>query len=261
MRRILSLLCAASLCIAGCGPTAPVGSKPAPTSTTTAASGAASTPSPDPAKTPSAESPIPPETSPSTAAEPVKAADADPVKPAAADETSNASAEATTAAAGPATLAPENTKIEFVGTHVGPKPDPRVGSFAKFAGKMELDAAAKTVKSISIEIDTTSLTTQFPKLTDHLKSADFLEVREFPTIKFESTKIEVAGGTHQITGKLTLHGVTKDITIPAQVDVVDGAPTLKSEFSIDRTEYGIAFGPDKVEKKVSLTVAVGGKKT
>ena len=82
---------------------------------------------------PSAESPASPETTPSTAAE--------PVKPSAADQTSKPSAESATA--GPITLSPDNTKIEFVGTHVGTKPDPRVGSFAKFAGKMEVDAAAK----------------------------------------------------------------------------------------------------------------------
>ena len=162
---------------------------------------------------------------------------------------------------GTVTLTPENTKIEFVGTHAGEKPDPRVGTFEKFAGKIEVDAATKTLKSVSIEIDTNSLTTQFPKLTDHLKSPDFLEVREYPAIKFESTKIEAAdGGEQKITGNLTLHGVTKEITIPAKVDVVDGAPTLQSEFSIDRTEYKINFAPDKVEKKVSLTVSVGGKK-
>ena len=249
MRLMLSLLIVTILCMVGCGPTAPVGNKP--TSTPTASAASSTTSATGSAKVPLAESPASPETTPSTAAEPVKTS--------AADQASKPSAESATA--GPITLSPDNTKIEFVGTHVGTKPDPRVGSFAKFAGKMEVDAAAKTVKSVSIEIDTTSLTTQFPKLTDHLKSADFLEVREFPAIKFESTKIEATDGSHQITGKLTLHGVTKEITIPAQVDVVDGAPTLKSEFNIDRTEYGISFGPDKVERKVSLTVTVGGKKS
>jgi polyisoprenoid-binding protein YceI len=120
-----------------------------------------------------------------------------------------------------------------------------------------IDAAAKTLKNVNVEIDASSLTTQFPKLTDHLKSPDFLEVREYPTINFESTKIEGEAGAQQITGNLTLHGVTKEITIPAIVDVVDGSPVLKSEFSIDRTEYGINFRAEQVEKKVSLTVTVG----
>src|SRR5215471_1753759 len=72
-------------------------------------------------------------------------------------------------------LGPENTRIQFVGTHVGPKPDPRTGGFARFTGAVQVDVAAKAVKSVNIEIDTGSLWTEFPMLTSHLKSADFFE--------------------------------------------------------------------------------------
>jgi polyisoprenoid-binding protein YceI len=157
-------------------------------------------------------------------------------------------------------LSPENTKIEFVGTHVGDKPDPRTGGFEKFTGKLEVDVAAKTVKSVVIDIDTASLWTQFPKLTDHLKSPDFFEVREYPTIRFESTGIDGDGeGQHQITGKLTLHGVTKEISVPATVQIGQQGPTLRSEFSINRSEFEMKWGPDRVEDKVALTVVVGEK--
>lgn len=158
-------------------------------------------------------------------------------------------------------LTPENTRIEFVGTHVGAKPDPRTGNFEKFSGQLELDPSTNALKSVTIDIDTNSLQTEFPKLTDHLKSPDFLEVREYPSIKFQSTRIEAAdAGQQQITGNLTLHGVTKEITIPAKFEVAEGAPSLHSEFDIDRSEFGMSYGPDRVENKVSLTVTVGAKK-
>jgi polyisoprenoid-binding protein YceI len=161
---------------------------------------------------------------------------------------------------GAATLSPDNTKIQFVGTHSGAKPDPRTGGFAKFEGKAEIDPAKKTLKAVSVEIDTASLFTQIEMLTTHLKSADFFEVREYPAAKFESTKI-VAGekGKATITGKLSLHGVTKEISFPATVEVGDKGLTLKSEFSIDRTQFGMSFGEGKVEPKVSMTVVVGEK--
>jgi len=160
-------------------------------------------------------------------------------------------------AAGTAMLNPENTKIQFVGTHVGPKPDPRTGGFAKFSGTVQVDVAAKTLKSVSLDIETASLWTEIPMLTTHLKSADFLEVRQFPAVKFVSTKIAAGAGNAQITGNLTLHGVTKEISFPAAIQIGEQGLTLTSEFSIDRSDFGMTFAPDKVVNKVALTVVVG----
>ena len=161
-----------------------------------------------------------------------------------------------------ATLGPQNTKIQFVCAHVGPRPDPRKGGFAKFSGKAELDG--KSLKSLTVNIDTTSIGTEFEKLTNHLKSPDFFEVRKYPSARFESTKIEpgsgpapAAGAIAQITGKLTLHGVTKEISFPATIEITDAGLKLSSEFTIDRTEFGINYDPTKVEKKVSMSVIVG----
>jgi len=165
--------------------------------------------------------------------------------------------------AGVATLAPENTKIVFVGTHSGPKPDPRTGGFGKFTGKAEVNADAKTLKAVSVEIETGSLWTQFPMLTNHLKSADFFDVREHSQAAFQSNKIEAgaagASSIVTITGNLTLHGATKEISFPATVRITDAGLTLSSKFTIDRTEFGMTFGEGKVEKEVSLTVVIGEK--
>ena len=163
--------------------------------------------------------------------------------------------------AGVATLAPENTKIVFVGTHSGAKPDPRTGGFGKFTGKAEVDADAKTLKAVSVEIETGSLWTQIEMLTNHLKNADFFDVKEHPQAAFQSTKIEAgdATGSVTITGNLTLHGATKEISFPATVSITDAGLTLSSKFTIDRTEFGMTFGEGKVEKKVALTVVIGEK--
>src|SRR5262245_8486284 len=85
-------------------------------------------------------------------------------------------ADAVPVQAGAAALTPQNTKIQFVCAHVGPRPDPRKGGFTKFSGKAQLDPTSKALKSISIEIDTSSLFTEIDMLTNHLKSPDFFEV-------------------------------------------------------------------------------------
>jgi len=163
--------------------------------------------------------------------------------------------------AGAATLTPQNTKLQFVCAHVGARPDPRKGGFAKFMGKAEVNMATKALMSLDIDIDTTSLWTEVgDMLTNHLKSPDFFEVRRYPTAHFEATKIEPSSGlTCQIAGKLTLHGVTREISFPATVEIGDSGLKLRSEFTIDRLEFGINYDPKKVENKVSLTVVIGEK--
>lgn len=164
-------------------------------------------------------------------------------------------------------LSPDNTKIQFTGTHSPPKaPDPRVGGFAKFSGEAKVDAEAKKLESVSVDIDTTSLFTTIPnpamneKLANHLRTADFFDVREYPTAKFESTEIAPDDdGLVTIKGNLTLHGETKEISIPAAVSITEEGLTLKSEFSINRSEFGMTFGEGQVDDKVSLSVAIGEK--
>jgi polyisoprenoid-binding protein YceI len=160
---------------------------------------------------------------------------------------------------GAATLTPQNTKIQFVCAHVGPRPDPRKGGFARFSGKAQIDSAAKSLKALEIEIETASLFTEFEMLTNHLKSADFFEVRRHPTANFVSTKIEHGSGSTKITGKLTLHGVTKEVSFPAVVEISESGLALNSEFTLDRSDFGMNFDPKKVENKVALNVVVGEK--
>jgi polyisoprenoid-binding protein YceI len=160
-------------------------------------------------------------------------------------------------------LTPDNTKIEFVGLHLPPKqPDPRTGGFEKFTGKIQVDPTTKALKSITVDIDTTSIWTQIDRLTNHLKSADFFEVNEYPTAKFESTRIEPATGEEGrvlVTGNLTLHSVTKETSFPATVAITDAGLTLRTSFAINRLDWDIKYRPDQVEKIVTLNVVVGEK--
>ena len=153
-------------------------------------------------------------------------------------------------------LAPENTSIEFVGTHVGDDPKPRLGGFKKFSGKVEM-ADGKPV-ALKVDMEITSLWTEFDNLTKHLMNADFFEAEKFPKSQFESTEITLLGdGNCIIKGKLTLHGTTSDFEFPAKYKANDKGIILTSEFTLDRTQFGMDKMTDGVEAVVTLDVVVG----
>ena len=79
------------------------------------------------------------------------------------------------------------------------------------------------------------------KFIGHITTGDFFEVEKFPTSTFVITK--VAGSN--ITGNLTLHGVTKSITFPAKVAVVGGKVTATASIPVDRTDFGVKYGSKK----------------
>ncbi len=150
----------------------------------------------------------------------------------------------------------QNTKIEFVGDHVDKSKPPQKGGFRELTGYIAIDS--DSISSIHVEIETASLQTQVDKLTSHLKSVDFFDVRQHPKASFISSSITAANeGEVTVKGDLTLMGVTKEISFPATVDVSDGLASLQSSFEIDRTEFGMDFGLENVEKLVAMTVTVG----
>ncbi len=104
------------------------------------------------------------------------------------------------------------------------------------------------------------------KLEGHLKNADFFDIEKFPTATFIITgttpTTEVADATHNITGNLTMKGVSKSITFPANVAVVDNKLTAVSpSFVIDRTQWGIEYGSGSIvglakDKVISNDIAL-----
>jgi polyisoprenoid-binding protein YceI len=159
--------------------------------------------------------------------------------------------------AGPGELTPASARITWVGTKPNGSHD---GGFEKFSGTIQPAGGDFTASKISIEIDTTSIHSDNGKLTAHLKTADFFDVKLHPKATFVSTSIKEKKGdgvTHEITGDLTLRGTKKSISFPAKVTTTDDVLTLESLFTFDRTDFGINYAPNKVHKVV--TVRVGAK--
>ena len=101
----------------------------------------------------------------------------------------------------------------FVGAKVTRKHD---GAFHVFTGNIDLVESDPRKSVVTVEVATASLTADDPKLTEHLKSPDLLDVVKFPKASFRSTSIEPTSdriATHSITGNLQFHGVTKSPSI------------------------------------------------
>ena len=89
------------------------------------------------------------------------------------------------------------------------------GSFNDFSANLTTDAKNPAASSIDFTIQAASVDTDNENRDKHLRSADWFEVEKFPTISFKSTKIEPAGKDRfNVTGNLTMHGVTKAVTLP-----------------------------------------------
>lgn len=90
------------------------------------------------------------------------------------------------------------------------------GKFADFGGTVNIDRSNPTSSSVEFTIQTASIDTATPDRDKHLRSSDFFDVEKYPTITFKSVKVAPTKtkDTYDVTGDLTMHGVTKRITLP-----------------------------------------------
>ena len=133
---------------------------------------------------------------------------------------------------------PENATVEFVGSKVTGSHN---GGFRQFTGEFHVVDGKLADMGNKVVIDTTSIWSDNERLTGHLKSPDFFDVARFPTATFETTRVQETGNSATVTGNLTLHGVTKQISFPATVSVSETGVTAKAEFSIKRFDFDIKY--------------------
>ena len=175
------------------------------------------------------------------ARDPSKDAPAADVKVASTVATPDAAATATVAAGETLPIDTTASKLNWTGSKVT-KVHP--GGFKTFSGTITLVDGKAEASQVAVEIDVNSLFTDSPKLEGHLRSKDFFEVEKFPKATFTSTKI-VPGGkdgaTHTVSGNLTLHGVTKEISFPATITIGATEVSAKAKFSLNRKDFGIVY--------------------
>jgi polyisoprenoid-binding protein YceI len=120
------------------------------------------------------------------------------------------------------------------------------GRFADFSGTVRIDAAKPEVSSVEFTIKVVSVDTNEPKRDAHLRSPDFFDAAKYPEIRFVSKKVApVSESKYDVTGDLTMRGVTKEITLPVTFDGITKDPWgneragFETGITLNRKEYGI----------------------
>jgi len=123
------------------------------------------------------------------------------------------------------------------------------GEFTKVSGTVEIDSLDLTRSSAHVVIDAASISTRNEQRDEHLRSPDFLDVANFPTIEFHSTRgTRDSNGTLKLVGNLTIHGVTKEVALAVE----DGASELRDPWGntkrgasattrINRKDFGLQW--------------------
>ena len=182
-----------------------------------------------------------------------------------------ASAPALTELTGTYTLDPAHTRIGFVARHA--MVTKVRGSFDEFAGTAVLDGDNPANSRVEVTIEAASIDTRNAQSDERQRSNDFLAMQEYPKITFASTGVRQAGETtFEVTGDLTIKGVTNEITIPFEFE---GAATdpfgnqrvgFEGSVTINRRDYGVTWnaalegGGVLVSDKVTLEFEISAIK-
>lgn len=161
---------------------------------------------------------------------------------------------------------PVHTTPLFAVSHAGVSQT--YGRFNEVGGTIRWNDSDPTASSVAIEIATKSVDTANQRRDDHLRSPDFLDVAQYPTMSFTSTAITPVAGeqdVYDVTGEFTLHGTTKTITVRVEkTGAVENHSMLGTrigfhgEFDIKRSEYGVDGLPGVVGEDVHIILSVEG---
>jgi polyisoprenoid-binding protein YceI len=142
------------------------------------------------------------------------------------------------------TVDPAHSEVTFQIRHIVSQVR---GRFNEFSGTVQLDAKNLPSSSVEFQIKAASIDTNVPDRDKHLRSADFFDVEKYPEITFKSKSIKPAGkDTYNVTGTLTLHGVSKEITLPVtylgQASMKGSARAgFETATTLNRKDYGIVW--------------------
>ena len=140
---------------------------------------------------------------------------------------------------------PAHTSVEFSAKHM--MITTVKGRIAGVEGRLELDESNPTKSIVEVTMDAATLDTREPKRDEHLRSADFLDVAQFPTLTFRSKRIERIGDRFKVTGDLTIRGETREIVLDAE-DLGRGTDpwggeraSFEAKGKLNRSEFGLKW--------------------
>ena len=156
---------------------------------------------------------------------------------------------------------PNHTAAQFSVRHMGISTVR--GAFTKVSGSAQYDPSSPGKSSVEVTIDADSVDTRVTMRDNDLRSPNFFEVAKYPTITFKSKSVQSAGeGKLKIVGDLTIHGVTKEVTLDVDgpsAPVTDPKGNMHVGASgtakINRKDFGVGTNPT-VGDEVTITIDV-----
>lgn len=143
-------------------------------------------------------------------------------------------------------LDPVHSSVEFRIRHM--MVSSAKGRFTGVEGAIEADETNPENSTIAVTIDTSTVDTRDERRDGHLKSPDFLDVANFPTITFRSTSVEAVSSEQlRVVGDLTVHGVTREIVLDTEFGGIGKSPYgmmvagFSAETEISRKDFGMTF--------------------
>jgi len=122
------------------------------------------------------------------------------------------------------------------------------GRFKEVSADVKLDEENLAKSSVSVTVQAKSIDTDEPKRDDHLRSPEFFDVAKFPTITFASSSIKAAGGEkYKLSGDLSIHGISKPVTLDATISKAVKNPWgkmvrgVKLTGKIKRSDFGLTW--------------------
>ncbi len=133
----------------------------------------------------------------------------------------------------------EGSAVSFIASKVTRQ---HAGGFHTVAGEMVLVDGLPELSRVRAVIDTTSVWTDTDALTSHLEGVGFLEVATYPWASFTSTGVRAEeNGQFTITGSFDLHGVAREISFPARIEVTAEVIDVTASLELDRHLWGVSF--------------------
>ena len=137
------------------------------------------------------------------------------------------------------------------------------GRFNDLSGRISWDPANPDAADFDVQIKTESIDSKDAKRDNHLKSPDFFNAKQYPTLTFKGKSVKkTADKMFDITGDLTIHGVTKSITAKLEhtgsAKGMQGAPLIGFEatFEIKRSDFGMKLAEGALGDEVRIIVAL-----
>lgn len=129
------------------------------------------------------------------------------------------------------------------------------GEFKGLKGTIKWDASNPSASVFNVTVDANTINTDIDMRDDHLRKEEYFNIAKYPTINFVSTAVNA----NNVTGNLTIKGVTKQISFPFTVKPSAGGYLFEGSFEINRRDFGVGSGSVSLSNNVTVNLKVQAK--